>query len=88
MGQITPALLDPSKCQVRGKGVEVAAVGEEATALLQAIDYTGKPCEVFITMSSLECELASEIQGSRAKMQCREKRTEPVPDLLPAHHQG
>ena len=69
---------------MRGKGVEVAAVGDEAAALLQAIDFEGKPCEVPI--KSLECELASEITGT-----CRvdrEKRTESVPDQLPAHHQG
>ena len=55
---------DPSKCQVRGKGVEVAAVGEEATALLQAIDYEEKTCAVPI--KSLACELTSEMTGTRA----------------------
>ena len=55
---------DPSKCQVSGKGLEVAAVGEEATALLQAIDYEGKSCAV--PMNSLDCLLTSEIAGTRA----------------------
>ena len=64
-GQVfTPGPPDPSKCQVSGKGLEVAAVGEEATALLQAIDYEGKSCAV--RMNSLDCLLTSEIAGTRA----------------------
>ena len=55
---------DPSKCQVRGKGVEVAAVGEEATALLQAIDCEEKTCA--LSIKSLACELTSEMTGTRA----------------------
>ena len=55
---------------MRGKDIEVAAVGEEATALLQAIDFEGKPCEVPI--KSFKCELASEITGTRAS--CRVER--------------
>ena len=30
---------DPSKCHATGKGVEVAAVGEKSTALLQAVGF-------------------------------------------------
>ena len=55
---------DPSKCHTTGKGLEVAVVGEKSTAILHAISYEGKPCEEPI--KSLECELVSEITGTRA----------------------
>ena len=55
---------DPSKCCTTGKGFEVAVVGEKSTAILHAVSYEGKPCEVLI--KSLECEVTSEITGTRA----------------------
>ena len=54
---------DPSKCHTTGKGLEVE-VGEKSTAILHAVSYESKPCEEPIT--SLECELVSEITGTRA----------------------
>ena len=61
----SPGSPDPSKCQIAGKGAEVAVVvGEKSTAILQAIDFEGKPCEEPI--KSLECELVSQITGTRA----------------------
>ena len=58
------SLPDPSNCHITGNGVEVAAVGVKSTAILQAINFGGKPCEESI--KSLECELVSEITGTRA----------------------
>ena len=55
---------DPSNCHITGNGVEVAAVGVKSTAILQAINFGGKPCEEPI--KSLECVLVSEITGNRA----------------------
>ena len=64
-GQVFPAgSPDPSKYHIKGKGAEAAVVGEKSTASLQAINFAGKPCEE--PMKSLECELVSEITGSRA----------------------
>ena len=57
---------DPSKCHTTGKGLEVAVVGEKSTAILHAVSYEGKPYEEPI--ESLECELASEITGTRASI--------------------
>ena len=63
-GQVSaPDLPDPSKCHATGKGTEAAVVGETATALLQAIDFSGQPCEEPVL--SLECELVSELTGTR-----------------------
>ena len=55
---------DPSKCHTTGKGLEVAVVVEKSTAILYAVSYEGKPCEEPIKL--LECELVSEIAGTRA----------------------
>ena len=64
-GQVfSPGSPDPSKCHIKGKGAEAAVVGEKSTANLQAINFAGKPCEE--PMKSLECELVSEITGTRA----------------------
>ena len=64
-GQVfSPGCPDPSKCHIAGKGAEAAVVGEKSTANLQAIYFGGKPCEE--PMKSLECELVSEIAGTRA----------------------
>ena len=54
---------DPSQCQATGKGLETAVVGEKSTAILQTIDFSSEPCSHPI--KSLECELVSEITGSR-----------------------
>ena len=55
--------LDPSQCQATGKGLETAAVGEKSTAIIQTMDFSGEPCSHPI--KSLECELVSEVTGSR-----------------------
>ena len=60
----SPGCPDPSKCHITAKGAEVAVVGKKSTAILQAINFEGKPCEEPI--KSLECELVSEITGTRA----------------------
>ena len=61
---ISPGSLDPSNCQVTGKGVEAAKVMETSTVLLQAVNLGGKSSEKPIM--SLECELESEITCTRA----------------------
>ena len=57
--------LVPSMCQATGKGLEVATVGETSSAILQAVNFKGQPCEGPILSS--ECELVSDITGSRAR---------------------
>ena len=61
---------DPSQCHTIGKGDVV--VGQRFTTTVQAVNYEGKPCVEPI--KSLECELTSEITGTRAI--CRVKRRE------------
>ena len=70
-GQIyIPGSPDPSKCHATGKGLEVALVGVKSTAILHVVSYEGEPCEEPI--KSLECELVSEITGTR--MNCSIER--------------
>ena len=57
--------LVPSMCRATGKGLEVATVGETSSAILQAINFKGQPCEGPILSS--ECELVSDITGSTAR---------------------
>ena len=62
-GQVViPSSLNPSNCYITGNGT--ASVGETSTAILQAINFDGKPCEEPI--KSLGCELVSEICGTGA----------------------
>ena len=71
-GQVfSPGSPDPSKCHIKGKRAEAAVVGEKSTANLQAINFAGKPCEE--PMKSLECELVSEIAGTRASCSVERK---------------
>ena len=61
--------VSPEKCHVRGKGLEVAKLGERATAVLHVVDderqaYT-KP------VSSLICELVSESTGEKTDCSVR-----------------
>ena len=59
-------LLDPSQCKASGRGLQMAAIDEEATAIVSMFSYTGKPYEEDI---NAECEIVSErgrrkVQGS------------------------
>ena len=63
-GHMALDLLDPSKCYAKGSGLELAVVEEKSTSILHAINSDKKPCEQKI--KSLECQLLSEITGTRA----------------------
>ena len=54
-GKIYTCPASPEKCYATGKGLEVATVGEQATATLHAIDADGKECEQPLVNTS--CEL-------------------------------
>ena len=56
---------NPSKSYIIGKGLDVAKVGETSTAVLQAIDFNGQPCEEPVVSS--EIELVSELTGTRTR---------------------
>ena len=56
---------DPNLCQAAGKGLEVATAGETSSVILRTVNFKGQPCEGPILSS--ECELVSDITGSRAR---------------------
>ena len=62
--------VSPEKCRVAGKGLEVAKVGEIATALLHVVDIHGKAYTD--PVESLICELVSESTGE--KIDCSVKK--------------
>ncbi len=61
------SLPDPSKCHATGNGLEAANVEDNSTAVLHAVNYKGEPCSQPI--SSLECQLVSEIAGTTTKIE-------------------
>ena len=61
----SPESPDPSKSQATGKGLEVAMVREKSTAIMQIINFKGKPCDKSI--KSLQCDLLSEMTGARLR---------------------
>lgn len=61
----SPSSPDPSKCHATGKGLNVAEVGEMSIAALHSVDLMDRPCKV--PLSSVECELVSEITATRIR---------------------
>ena len=57
-------LPDPSKCRVTGRGLGAAVAEKSSTVVLEAINFVGESCKVPIRL--LECEVVSEITGTRA----------------------
>ena len=60
----------PEKCRATGKGLEVATVGEQATATLHAIDTEGKECQkqmVDISCKLTSCTASTSVKGAVKK---------------------
>ena len=66
-----PGSPDPSQCHATGKGLEVAVVGEESTAIVQTNDFQGEPCEKQVTL--LQCKLVSELTGAMVRGNIRRR---------------
>ena len=74
-GQVfAPGLPDPANCHITSKGLEVAVVGEKSTAILQAINLGGKPCEEPIKL--LECEVVSEITSTKGSCSVERRQSQ------------
>ena len=70
-GRIYSHPVSPEKCYATGKGLQVATVGEQATAILHAIDTDGKECEQPLINTS--CELVSDTGGPTVKAAVQKK---------------
>ena len=64
-GKVYSHPVSPERCFATGKGLEVATVGEQATAILYAIEADGKECEQPLVNTS--CELVSDAGGPTVK---------------------
>ena len=64
--------VSPEKCYATGKGLEVAKLGERATAVLHVIEQKGKACTT--PVETLTCKLVSEMTSE--KIDCSVKKTE------------
>ena len=73
-GCITAHPVSPERCHAAGKGLEVAAVGEQATAILYAVDSDGKGCEK--PLVNMNCELVSSTYTSTSTTKCTVQQKE------------
>ena len=64
--------VSPEKCYARGKGLEVAELGETATVALHIVDQKGNVCNT--PVETLTCELVSE--STSEKIDCSVKKAE------------
>ena len=64
-GKVYARQVSPERCYATGKGLEVATVGEQATAILYAMDADGMECEQPLVNTS--CELVSDTGGPTVK---------------------
>ena len=70
-GKVYTPPVSPERCYATGKGLEVATVGEQATAILHAMDADGKECEQPLVNTS--CELVSDAGGPTVKAAIQKK---------------
>ena len=71
-GKVFLEQASPEQCYATGKGVEVAEVGERATAVLHVVDQIGKVC--ITPVKTLTCELVFNNTGK--KVDCLVKNAE------------
>jgi len=71
-GQVCTSLISPERCYATGKGLEVATIGEQATAILHIMDTDGKECDEPLVNTT--CELASVSSGATVKCTMQRKR--------------
>ena len=68
-GKVYADPVSPEKCHATGKGLELATVGEQATATLHVVDTEGKDCNipvaVFCELTS--CTASTSVKGSVKK---------------------
>ena len=71
-GKVYSHPVSAQRCYAIGKGLKVATVGEQATAILHAMDADGKECEQPLVNTS--CELVSDAGGPTVKAAIQKKK--------------
>ena len=70
-GKVYSCPVSPERCYATGKGLEVATIGGQATAILYSIDVDGKECEQALVNTS--CELVSDAGSPTVKAAVQKK---------------
>ena len=70
-GHVYIPKVSPDKCYITGKGMEVAEVGERATAILHVVDLKGEACTVPVEAIFSELEL----NNTSEKIECLVNKT-------------
>ena len=73
-GKVYIQHISPERCYATGKGLEVAAVGEQATAVVHVVDEEGRECDM--PLGNMECELTSEVDNSVVKCKVEKKNSQ------------
>ena len=82
-GKVYSHPVSPERCYATGKGLEVATVGEQATATLHAIDADGKECEQPLLNTS--CELVSDTGDPTVKATIQKEKNKYTISYQPTH---
>ena len=85
-GKVYSCPVSPERCYATGKGLEVATVGEQATAILHAMDADGKECEQPLVNTS--CELVSDTGGPTVKAAVQKKEKNKYTISYQTTHRG
>ena len=85
-GKVYTHPVSPERCYATGKGLEVAIVGEQATAILHAMDADDKECEQPLVNTS--CELVSDAGGPTVKAAVQKKKTNKYTISYQTTHRG
>ena len=85
-GQVYCCPAVPERCYATGKGLEVATIGEQATAILHAIDADSNECEQPLVNTS--CELVSDAGGPTIKAAVQKKEKNKYTSSYQPAHRG
>ena len=83
LGKVTTHPVSPQRCYATGKGLEVAVIGEKATAVMHAVDEEGIGCDK--PLESIKCELISEADNIAVKCKVEKKNSQYEISYQPTH---
>ena len=75
--------VSPGRCYATGKGLEVAVLGENSTAVVHAMDKEGRGCD--IPLENIDCELMSVADNTMFKCKVERKNSQYEISYQPTH---
>ena len=76
-------LVSPERCYATGKGLEVAIVGENSTAIVHAVDEEGRGYDT--PLENINCELMSKVDNTTFKCKVEKKNSQYEISYQPTH---